>query len=282
MGAGTGGGGEPATLVPLRPWRRRRGHALGARAPDRLYHRDHGGAGQSMWMSLLHGAMLYTADSWLGPDGTPSPRPTLDVRQLGLEPLYRLYETGDGWLQLAAVREQDWPALCRALGRPDLLEDARFSSPAARDEHSAELVATLETAFLGDLAVNWRRILDAAGVPSEISVDTADGETVLFDDDLVRLGMVAEYDHPLLGRVRQFGNLITFSDTPGRQERAAPMVGQHTREILAELGHDAAAADELRAKGVVTWPDETYAFPVLSHVSMRRNRDRTSMPDRRR
>jgi crotonobetainyl-CoA:carnitine CoA-transferase CaiB-like acyl-CoA transferase len=227
-----------------------------------LWHRDHGGGGQSMWMSLLHGAMLYTADSWLGPDGTPSPRPSLVARQLGFGPLYRLYETADGWLQLAALREEHWPALCRVVRRPDLVDDARFASPEARDADADALGAELEAAFLTDLAVNWRRALDGAGVPSEISVDTWDGETVLFDDDLVRLGLVTEYEHPMLGRVRQFGNLITFSDTPGRQERATPMVGQHTREILGELGYDAAAVDALHAKGVVTWPDESYAFPV--------------------
>src|SRR6266480_6825057 len=83
-----------------------------------LFHRDRGGGGQSMWMSLLHGAMLYTADSWIGPDGEPSPRPRLDARQLGLGPLYRLYETADGWLQLAALEDGHWPALCRAeIGR---------------------------------------------------------------------------------------------------------------------------------------------------------------------
>jgi len=227
-----------------------------------LYHREHGGGGQSMWMSLLHGAMLYTADSWLGPDGTPTSRPSLDARQLGIGPLYRLYETADGWLQLAAHRPEHWEALCRAVRRPDLVDDDRFATVSARDEHGDELGKVLEEVFLGDLAVNWRRALDAAGVPSEVSVDTWDGETVLFDGDLVRLGLVTEYEHPLLGRVRQFGNLISFSDTPGRQERAAPMLGQHTREILAELGYDDTAAEDLRARGVVTWPDDTYAWPV--------------------
>jgi crotonobetainyl-CoA:carnitine CoA-transferase CaiB-like acyl-CoA transferase len=213
-------------------------------------------------MSLFHGAMLYTADSWIGPDGAPSPRPSLDAGQLGLGPLYRLYETADGWLQLAAVRDRHWPALCSAVRRPDLADDPRFATAAARDEHAADLGAVLEDVFRSDLAVNWRRALDAAGVPSEVSVDTWDGETVLFDEELVRLGLVTEYEHPLLGRVRQFGNLITFSDTPGVQERATPMRGQHTREILTELGYDAAAIDDLGARGVVTWPDATYPFPV--------------------
>jgi crotonobetainyl-CoA:carnitine CoA-transferase CaiB-like acyl-CoA transferase len=227
-----------------------------------LYHRNRTGEGQAMWSSIFHGSMLYTADSWLGPDGTPSARPTLDAEQLGTDALYRLYETQDGWLQLAAVRPEHWPALCRVVGAPHLLDDPRFATAAERITHRAELTAALAESFLDDLATNWRRELMAAGVPAEVSVNTWDGETVLFDDELVRLDLVTEYEHPLLGRVRQFGNLITFSDTPGRQERAAPMVGQHTREILAELGYADAAVDDYCARGVVTWPGDDYSYGV--------------------
>jgi crotonobetainyl-CoA:carnitine CoA-transferase CaiB-like acyl-CoA transferase len=227
-----------------------------------LFHRNRTGEGQSMWASLFHGSMLYTADSWLGADGSPSPRPTLDQEQLGLGALYRLYETQDGWLQLAAVRDEHWGALCRVIRRVDLLEDLRFATPADREQHRGELTAAVGEALMGDLATNWRRALRAAGVPSEISVDTWDGETILFDDELERLGLVTEYEHPLLGRVRQFGNLITFSDTPGKQERAAPMLGQHTREILAELHYGEDAMEDYRVRGIVAWPDQDYRFPV--------------------
>jgi len=227
-----------------------------------LFHRNRTGEGQSMWASLFHGSMLYTADSWLGADGTPSPRPSLDREQLGLGALNRLYETQDGWLQLAAVREEHWAALCRVIRREEFLEDPRFGTPADREKHRGELTGVLAEAFLGDLSTNWRRALRAAGVPSEISVGTCDGETILFDDELERLGLVTEYEHPLLGRVRQFGNLITFSDTPGKQERAAPMLGQHTREILAELHYDEATIDDYRARGIVAWPDQDYRYSV--------------------
>jgi crotonobetainyl-CoA:carnitine CoA-transferase CaiB-like acyl-CoA transferase len=227
-----------------------------------LFHRNRTGQGQSMWASIFHGSMLYTAGSWLAADGTPSPRPTLDREQLGLDALYRLYETRDGWLQLAAVGPDDWPALCGVLRRDDLVADARFATPAARAENRAELTAILTGAFRDDHSLNWRRALDAARVPAEVSVDTHDGETILFDSELERLGLVTEHSHPLLGRIRQFGNLITFSDTPGRPERAAPMAGEHTREILAELGYDETAVADLQARGVVAWPDESYPHLV--------------------
>jgi crotonobetainyl-CoA:carnitine CoA-transferase CaiB-like acyl-CoA transferase len=227
-----------------------------------LYHRNRTGEGQFLWASIFHGTMLYTADSWLAADGTPSPRPTLDREQLGLGALYRLYETADGWLQLAAVRDEHWPVLCRVVRRAELVDDPRFKTASARREHRGELTALLVDAFMADLATNWRRALRSAGVPAEVSVDTGDGESILFDDELVGLGLVTEYEHPLLGRVRQFGNLITFSETPARQQRAAPMVGEHTREILEQLGYDDAAMDDLRARKVVTWPDEHYPFPV--------------------
>jgi crotonobetainyl-CoA:carnitine CoA-transferase CaiB-like acyl-CoA transferase len=122
-----------------------------------LYHRNRTGAGQSMWASIFHGSMLYTADSWLGPDGTPPARPTLDAEQLGIDALYRLYETQDGWLQLAAVRPEHWPALCRVIGAEHLIDEARFATAGSRQEHRAPLTAALAEAFKGDLATNWRR-----------------------------------------------------------------------------------------------------------------------------
>jgi crotonobetainyl-CoA:carnitine CoA-transferase CaiB-like acyl-CoA transferase len=219
-----------------------------------LYHRKRTGEGQSLWTSLLHATALWGSGVYRGPEG-PSAAPRLDGRQTGTDALYRLYETQEGWLQLAAVKPEHWTPLCAVLGRPDLASDARFTTPAGRRRNRATLEAELEAAFAAQNARHWRRRLDAAGVPSEIAVDTHDGETVLFDEENVRLGLVTAYTHPVHGTLRQAGQLVTFADTPGRTERPPALPGQHTVEIMRWLGYDDAQLARWAAEGIVAYPD---------------------------
>jgi crotonobetainyl-CoA:carnitine CoA-transferase CaiB-like acyl-CoA transferase len=103
--------------------------------------------------------------------------------------------------------------------------------------------------------------LESAAVPSEIPLDTHGGETVLHDEENLELGLVVKYEHPLLGSMRQFGHLVTFSDTPGRIAGPPPLVGEHTREILAWAGFGPEAVDQLKDSGVVAWPEESVDYP---------------------
>jgi crotonobetainyl-CoA:carnitine CoA-transferase CaiB-like acyl-CoA transferase len=93
-------------------------------------------------------------------------------------------------------------------------------------------------------------------------VDDDEGQRMLFDLDSERLGLVAEYEHPILGLMRQFGALVDFSETPRLADRPPPLLGEHTREILAETGYGDAEIDALREQGAVTWPDAEYALPI--------------------
>ena len=210
---------------------------------------------------MLDGAAMFSSDALLVA-GEPVARPKLDADQTGIGALYRLYRTIDGWIQIAAVEQRHWVALCGALRLPELVDDARFADRSARAEHRLQLEAILAPVFASKTAIVWSRALDDAGVPNEIPRETNAGETVFFDADNIRLGLVAEYDHPIMGTMRQFGNLIDFSETPGLIHGPPPMVGQHTRDILGWLGYDDAEMESLKDEGVVYWPDENYPWTV--------------------
>jgi crotonobetainyl-CoA:carnitine CoA-transferase CaiB-like acyl-CoA transferase len=219
-----------------------------------LYRRGEDGEGQHVTTSLLNAGAVFSSDCFLTAQG-PSENPGLDKEQTGLGALYRLYRTFDGWIQLAAVGPGHFEALCSALGCSDLVSDPRFSSPEQRMRNREELEGRLVPLFESRTSQQVHIELEAAGVPSEIPLDTHGGETVLHDEENAALGLTVAYEHPLLGLLRQFGHLILFSDTPGRIAEPPPLVGEHSRDILAWAGYSPESVEELKASGVVTWPD---------------------------
>jgi crotonobetainyl-CoA:carnitine CoA-transferase CaiB-like acyl-CoA transferase len=149
-------------------------------------------------------------------------------------------------VQVVALKPEQWDAFCTTLGVDPLL-----------DRKTAE--AQLEMRFRTRTAVSWSYRLDDAGVPNEIAIDPKGGDLMLFDADNERLGLVAAYEHPIMGAMRQFGNTIDFSDTPPRVEGPPPRTGEDTKAILGWLGHEDARMAELKTQGIVSWPDENYA-----------------------
>ena len=224
-----------------------------------LYHQRRTGEGQDLWTSLLNGAAVFASDVFLV-EGEPGPaRPVLDRNQTGVSPCYRLYETQEGWLQVAAFGPGQWSQLCRVVGRP---EWDRFDTVAARIAARSQLEPGLEQAFRARTAVAWQMMLADAGVAAEVSIDTYDGEIPLHDADNERLGLVAEYTHPTLGTMRQFGSLVDFSETPTGPFGPAPLVGQHTRPIMERLGYSGEEVDDLLARGVIYEPGEDYRWTI--------------------
>jgi crotonobetainyl-CoA:carnitine CoA-transferase CaiB-like acyl-CoA transferase len=224
-----------------------------------LYHRKRTGEGQEVWTSLFDGGAIYTSDAHLV-GGTPAPRRHLDQELMGISATYRLYRTQDNdWIFITAVKDEEFVALCNALGIPEIASDARFASNADRITHRRQLESIIEPRFLAKTARFWTRTLDDAGVPNEVPYDTQGGEGPLFDSDNIDLGLVAHYEHPLLGDVRQFGELIKFSETPGAINGPPPLVGANTRDIMHELGHGDDEINTLIGDNVLYAADENYA-----------------------
>jgi crotonobetainyl-CoA:carnitine CoA-transferase CaiB-like acyl-CoA transferase len=193
--------------------------------------------------SLLRAGAMLTAERSLWYAERP-PLRELDAGQHGTQPLYRLYQTADGWLFLAVPRAR-WPALCSLLGL------------AADDEPDA---ATLERAFVSRSTAAWLNALGRAGLPAApVPLDFI--ETFAADPQAQSQGLAATAVHPIYGDFRFIGPAVRLSETPTRPNPTAPALGEHTEAVLAELGLDAAARADLRARGVVGWGNPWPAEP---------------------
>jgi crotonobetainyl-CoA:carnitine CoA-transferase CaiB-like acyl-CoA transferase len=216
-----------------------------------LYWRERTGEGQLVDTSIVNAGVYYNTDAWIGPEGW-SERPRSDQQQAGLGPLYRLYPTSDGWVALACLGRAHWAALAKVV--PGIAGDARFADAPARAANAEALTDVLAAFLVTHTAHNAFEVLDGAGVPVEIA-DPDGGRTWFDRPDLVAAGLVADYEHPQYGRFRQFGHLVHLSDTPGRIAGPPPLLGQHSREVLAELGYSPEQIGQLRERGVTRWPD---------------------------
>jgi crotonobetainyl-CoA:carnitine CoA-transferase CaiB-like acyl-CoA transferase len=194
--------------------------------------RERTGRGQRIDTSLFEGALALSiwesAELW-ATGRTPEP---LGSAHRLLAP-YQALRTSDGHVTVGANNQRMWRALCEAIGREELAEDSRFVSNDARMDNRAALVAELEAVLVGRTTGEWVEVLLAAGVPCGPIHDYAE----VFDDPHTRAReMVVEVEHPVEGSMSALGIPVKMSDTPGSVRRPAPLLGEHTEEVLREIG----------------------------------------------
>jgi crotonobetainyl-CoA:carnitine CoA-transferase CaiB-like acyl-CoA transferase len=215
-----------------------------------LHHRDRTGEGQDVSTSIVNAGLLNTSYAWVHADGSPGAWSHVDAGQHGLSALYRLYEAADGWIFVAAVTDPSWPALCGALGHPEWADDARFATAESRRAHDGQLATLVEAVVRARPAGEWFAALDGAGVPVEV-VDETYCQRVFDDPELHARGWVSSTRAGGVGRFEDPGVLVDLSETPGSVVRGPCLCGEHTRELLRELGHTDADVDVLAADRVV-------------------------------
>jgi crotonobetainyl-CoA:carnitine CoA-transferase CaiB-like acyl-CoA transferase len=215
-----------------------------------LYHRERTGEGQFCTTAIVNAQLLNASFAMAMPSGEGLPRPRTDALSLGFSAGCRLYETAEGWLCLVLAKPEHWQRLCSALDRDDLARDPRFATPAARAEHDDALASLLEGLFAKRKAADWFAALDRAGVPCEIC--SPEFALRMHDDPELRArGWVSSYEHPFVGQLDQVGLLFDLSDTPGRVQGPPLVVGQHSRELLRELGYATEEIDAFVKEGFV-------------------------------
>ncbi|MFL5778784.1 MAG: CaiB/BaiF CoA transferase family protein [Chloroflexota bacterium] len=160
---------------------------------------------------------------------------------------YEAFDTADGRIALAVGSERQWVRLCEAIDRRGLATDARFATNGLRVEHREALRAILDERFRSRSTADWISRLDAADVP----VGPINGVLEAFGQvEPGRLGATVDLEHPAIGSVRQPGIPFRLSATPASIRTAPPGPGEHTDQILAELGYDRGEVAQLRRGGV--------------------------------
>ena len=213
-----------------------------------LHARGHSGRGQYVDVSMFEGQLgilsgligAYIADGLV-------PQP-LGTAYGALLP-YQTFQTRTRDMAIGIGSDKLWRTFCPLVGLPHLAGDPRYVTNAARNANRASLVATLQEALLARTYDEWESILMPAGIPVG-AINTIDA--VVAHPQVAARGALVECDHPVAGRIRTVGPPVHLSDTPGAVRTPAPLLGQHTDEVLRErIGLSDAEIARLRASGAI-------------------------------
>ncbi len=207
-----------------------------------LYNREITGVGQKVDVGMLdcQVAILENAIARYTNLGIiPGP---IGNRHPSITP-FEAFKAKDGYVIIAVGNDTLWAKFCDLIHRPELKEDERFTSNPKRTENQPALKAILDEVFPSRTVAEWIHDIKAAGIPVG-PINTVD--KVLADPQVIARNMIVETQHPTAGAVKMAGVPIKMSETPGAVEKPAPILGQHTEEILKEFGYTDADIAKLR------------------------------------
>jgi crotonobetainyl-CoA:carnitine CoA-transferase CaiB-like acyl-CoA transferase len=206
------------------------------------------GKGQHVTTSLTNASVALQAGEFIDYPGLKRDTPG-DVDLRGLNALCRHYMGKDGrWFFVLCIDEVHWQSLIRAMGLTSIAGDMRFGTQEQRAQNDPALVEILQEAFKGKTAVEWTDALQGEGIPAALAQNA---EEVLCDAHCRENDIFDERQDPIFGAARLFGIGTKLSETPGIIRRPAPLLGQHTTEVLRELGYSREKIEALKAAKVI-------------------------------
>ena len=193
--------------------------------------------GQLSWLTYVAGNYFATGKN---PERYGSAHPTIVP--------YQTFETQDGTLMVAVGNDKLWRKFTAALGLGELSDDPKYRTNQDREAHREELVERLSRVFKTRMADEWLKRLSAAGVPAA-PVKTV--EEVVHDPHAKAREMFVTVEHPTAGELTMTGIPVKFSETPGAIETPPPTLGQHSEEVLLELGYSQRDIAEFKKKNIL-------------------------------
>ncbi len=203
------------------------------------------GKGQYLEVSLLESALAYTvweSSSYFATGNVPEPLGSAHR----LSAPYQALKTSDGFINIGAPNQSNFERLCHAIGRPELIEREEYIDNAGRLTHREQLEHDLEETMTQQSRAHWLKVLEEAGVPAGPILDMSE---VWADPQVVERGMDAPVEHPTAGTVRNIGLAAKLYSTPGKIYGPAPLLGEHTNEVLEEAGYSTDAIAEMVSDG---------------------------------
>ncbi|MDP2919265.1 MAG: CoA transferase [Dehalococcoidia bacterium] len=215
-----------------------------------LFVRERTGIGQELDMSLFATGIYQMSFDISGAliEKKEFTEFKLRGREDSFNPLTGGYLTKDGrqFLLMCLQPDRYWPLVCRAIGREDLVKDARFATFEARARNRMELFGILDTAFAGKTLAEWRPLFtEIPSAPVQNLLEVVDDPQARANDYYVKL------DHPIHGLIEVVAPPVKFSKTPATVRKAAPEFNQHTEEILLEYGYTWEEISRLREQNVI-------------------------------
>jgi formyl-CoA transferase len=212
-----------------------------------IHERGRGGRGQRVDVSLLEtvvGWLIHLATDYFA---TGEPPRRVGNAHPSIVP-YQVFRAKDKYFAFGALNDRQFRDFSGVMGHPEWAEDPRFRTNADRVRHRPIMVALIEEILAGRTADEWVEAMLSVGVPAG-PVNTVDD--VFRDPQVLARDMLLEVPHPRLGTVRMAGIPYKLGDTPATVRRHPPMLGEHTDEILSELGYTPEQRADLRRDGAI-------------------------------
>jgi len=216
-------------------------------------HKQRTGQGQVVDTSLMEAALQQTywqAAIYFATGESPGPTGSAHV----LTAPYQAFRASDGWINIGGANQANWERIADVLGHPEWCSDPRFVTNSERMANRETLAAAMNAVLASRTKAEWIVAFDAAGVP--VGPVHTIGEALGHPQTLAR-DMVVDLVHRQAGPTKALGCPVHFSATPAAVTRPAPMLGEHTREVLREYGYADAEIDGFVAAGVVEEPRGT-------------------------